>query len=572
MEGDGGSGACAGAGSGVGAAAEQQGEHEAPPEAPPAHKRARATVGGLVYDPVAFECPIGGCEYDCLHRVPVRSACDCKRLLCCKCAAVATSIPTPTSCDLCGASGVGPFEAQSYLRDVGVLLSLMARLPPSEPQLCVDCDSYGERTGAEYCCSEAKCAGKPLCGVHVMAHRLWGHTVTVLVLGKDATPSSSSLLGVTHCSRPEHAGVEGVLSLRCRPCGSLLCRACGDEHLREGHVVVPMDIAATEGGVAIVDALPKLHQGAAFYMDQASRSRELLESLSASRAGAIEALQAATTRLHAEVDASHATKLADIEVAYNAKVVAVERAAAVARAGAAELVTIAAAAEATLAPGATALMRVHVERSVAASMPLALSRVGVSVDVGLGGEGAPSDSSVPPQALSLPLPSDGPGSLPSNKVLSMYRGALSSLDSILSRREEESGEAVMARCCAAESAVDWVLYTLATVGTDAKCAESAVGILLSVSYGIPGEESGTLMRAVGPVLAAMRTHMDVANVAEFGVGFLENLADNALNVDQLRNMGVVEATRAAMARHPTEACIQEWGSGMLTALGSAAMT
>jgi hypothetical protein len=55
----------------------------------------------------------------------VRSACACKRLMCRKCAGVAASLPGPSTCDLCGAADVGPFEPADFVRDVGVLATLL---------------------------------------------------------------------------------------------------------------------------------------------------------------------------------------------------------------------------------------------------------------------------------------------------------------------------------------------------------------------------------------------------------------------------------------------------------------
>ncbi len=84
------------------------------------------------YDPVAWECPCGGCEYDCQKRAPVRAACTCKRLLCRKCAGVVASLPDAAPCDLCGAAAVGPFEASDFQRDVGVVQALLSRLQQAE--------------------------------------------------------------------------------------------------------------------------------------------------------------------------------------------------------------------------------------------------------------------------------------------------------------------------------------------------------------------------------------------------------------------------------------------------------
>jgi hypothetical protein len=88
------------------------------------------------HDPAPFECPCDAAEYDCQKRAPARSACACKRLLCRKCAGVVASLPHAAACDLCGALDQGPFEVADFPRDVGVLATLMAKLP-SPATLCV---------------------------------------------------------------------------------------------------------------------------------------------------------------------------------------------------------------------------------------------------------------------------------------------------------------------------------------------------------------------------------------------------------------------------------------------------
>ncbi len=88
------------------------------------------------HDPVPFECPCGSCECDCQKRAPVRAACDCKGLLCRKCAGVAASLPDPAPCGLCGegrAASVGPVEEKDFAVDRGVLLALAGRLESQQP-------------------------------------------------------------------------------------------------------------------------------------------------------------------------------------------------------------------------------------------------------------------------------------------------------------------------------------------------------------------------------------------------------------------------------------------------------
>jgi hypothetical protein len=147
-------------------------------------------------------------------------------------------------------------------------------------------------------------------------------------------------------------------------------------------------VAAEEATTKAVAGLPVLREGLAHQVSLAAAYREQLEVLASRRAVAVEALAAATARVHAVVDAKSAALLAEIQAAYDAKVAAVQVGLATARAAAAELVTVAAAAEAGIGASASTVMRVHVAASVAASVDLAQRRDGVDADaVTLGFEG-----------------------------------------------------------------------------------------------------------------------------------------------------------------------------------------
>jgi hypothetical protein len=258
------------------------------------------------------------------------------------------------------------------------------------PPPCADCARDGESTPAEYTCCEDKCELKALCGAHVTAHRQWGHAVSVLV-PDDATgaPTPDTLRGVTHCAMADHAGAEGVLTHVCKPCdGALVCRACIDSHLQQGHAVLPLSMAAEEAAAKAAAGLPVLREGLTHQVLLAASYRQQLEVLASLRAVAVEALDVATARTHAAVDAKRAALLADIQAAYDAKVAAVQVGLASARSAAAELATVAATAEVGLGLAASAVMRVHVAASVAASLDLAQRRDGVGADVAtLGFEG-----------------------------------------------------------------------------------------------------------------------------------------------------------------------------------------
>jgi hypothetical protein len=133
-----------------------------------------------------------------------------------------------------------------------------------------------------------------------------------------------------------------------------------------------------------------LREGLAHQVSLAAAYRQQLEVLASRRAVAVEALDTATARLHAVVDAKRGALLADIQAAYDAKVAAVQVGVAAARSAAAELATVTATAEAGVEATASAVMRmpVHVAASVAASLELAQLRDGVDADVAtLGFEG-----------------------------------------------------------------------------------------------------------------------------------------------------------------------------------------
>ncbi len=250
------------------------------------------------------------------------------------------------------------------------------------PPPCADCDGYGKSTPAGYTCCEGECNLKALCEGHAVAHKGWGHAVSVLVGDAAGGPTPDALRGVTHCALAEHAGAEGALTHVCKPCdGALVCRACGDEHLSQGHVVLPVKAASVEATADITAKLPLLREGLAHQVLIAAAYRQQLEVLASRRAVAVEALDVATARLHTVVDAKHAELLAEIQAAFDAKVAAVQVGLAAARSAAAELATVAATAEAGLGATASPVMRVHVAASVAASVDLAQRRDGVDADV-----------------------------------------------------------------------------------------------------------------------------------------------------------------------------------------------
>ena len=233
---------------------------------------------------------------------------------------------------------------------------------------------------------EPSCELRSLCDGHTISHKRWGHGVSVLVGegDNDGTPAPSTLLGVTHCPKPEHAGAEGCLSFVCKQCEVLLCQSCIGEHASAGHMVTTVDVVGKEQASAISAALPELRQGVAHQVAQAAQARRMLETLALNRSVALEALAAATARLHADVDARQAAMVREIDAAYDGKVAGLQRALSAALAGAAELATMVATAEAALAACtvsvADSVMCVHVGRSVEASLEVARCRKAVDSD------------------------------------------------------------------------------------------------------------------------------------------------------------------------------------------------
>ena len=235
---------------------------------------------------------------------------------------------------------------------------------------------------------DADCDLKALCAGHVTAHRGWGHVVTVQVGAGDAgdeqdVPGPGTMLGITHCPKPEHSGAEGLLSHQCQPCEVLLCRLCADEHLALGHQLLPLRVAAAQASSSIDAAIPALQAALAHQTALGTELRQKLATLAPNRDCTVAALAANTARLHAQVDALQALALAELSAAYDAKVAALESALKAARCSAGELATMAAAAEAAREPTCSPTTRVHVAQSVATTLPLASARPSIDVDVTL---------------------------------------------------------------------------------------------------------------------------------------------------------------------------------------------
>jgi hypothetical protein len=142
----------------------------------------------------------------------------------------------------------------------------------------------------------------------------------------------------------------------------------------------------------------------------------------------------------------------------------------------------------------------------------------------------------------------------------LYMEALAALEKL---REHQRGESddhpvFIARCASLVAALDWVLFVLQVAGQDAHVARSACQILIDTSYGLchSGESIQSLLRAVAPALAVLRTHKDNAAVVSEAVYFLRNMSIQAPVRGKLRELGVLDAVREAGKSHPQHVGIQ----------------
>ncbi len=229
---------------------------------------------------------------------------------------------------------------------------------------------------------DAACDLKPLCGAHVAAHRQWGHGVAVLVEAAPSdvdAPAPDTVLGVTHCPLPEHAGPPGLYTLWCKSCRDLICQACVPQHVDQGHTLLSVSKASSAAGDTITDALPVLQAGLAHQASIIAQARAGFDSLASNRTTVMAALAAHTARLHAQVDAQHAVALTELDAVHEAKVAALEAALKAARSCAAELATVVAVAAAALESSCPSTTRLHASKTVAASLVLAKRRDAVGV-------------------------------------------------------------------------------------------------------------------------------------------------------------------------------------------------
>ncbi len=74
--------------------------------------------------------------------------------------------------------------------------------------MCTECERDGEKEPADWMCMEDVCELRPLCSVHVQLHQRRCHAVGPLV--HESGPPAAALLGVTHCTKPEHMGPDAA--------------------------------------------------------------------------------------------------------------------------------------------------------------------------------------------------------------------------------------------------------------------------------------------------------------------------------------------------------------------------
>ena len=155
----------------------------------------------------------------------------------------------------------------------------------------------------------------------------------------------------------------------------------------------------------------------------------------------------------------------------------------------------------------------------------------------------------------------------------LYSAALAALRSLASARPGETVADTQSRCASTLAAMDWVLFVLGVAGSDKDIARSATGALGSISYGMYLIDSRTrpLLRAVEPVLGALRLHGSDPTVAQSCVIFLHNIGSYCDNSQPaLKSLfGVVkEAVQRAVVSHPADGPIQQWGPILVTRLST----
>ncbi len=245
---------------------------------------------------------------------------------------------------------------------------------------CGDCAAAGHTVPAEYTCMEDACNLQSLCNGHSVVHKGWGHVVGMLVNDVAShLPPPDSLLGVTHCKRPEHAGMDGVFTHVCTPCDAVLCRKCVDDHLGVGHKVFKMDAAGVHFADYLRSCLVALESGAEAHFAKRVQIERTARDLVLMKHDVVGLMKIVKDALQAAVLHQYEDAVRAAEDTFCAKAATLAKASDVVCAKASELQTVASAVRAVL-DGAHdhPISVVHMAKTAAAS--LALQSAGPALD------------------------------------------------------------------------------------------------------------------------------------------------------------------------------------------------
>lgn len=326
-------------------------------------------VGGVQ----PFHCPLCHCLLDGRRHLPVRVPCTaCRRLVCRKCASVLSTMPDPVPCSLCGAPGQegGTLPSSEALLELdrGVLLAVIGQQPETLSTPCVECTAVGRSVMATWTCGSEECVGAALCDGHGTLHRTWDHVLHVLS-GDDSAPPEA-VLAVSHCPKPQHAGVEGRLTHFCRRCKVLVCARCGvAEHLDEGHTVVPLASAGADAEAVIASALPQLAACADRLQGTVAQVQAALVTVDTAHTDAVALLTARRDHLQRLLDEQFAAARAALDGIREQKRSALHATLRHALTAAGEVATVTAAGSAVMASALDHAARINVARSIAVTLP-----------------------------------------------------------------------------------------------------------------------------------------------------------------------------------------------------------
>ncbi len=497
--------------------------------------------------PLAMECPCDGFEYDCGKRAPMRSPCACRRLMCRKCAGVVASLPGPAPCGLCGADAVGPFDMTDFVRDTGTMAALLAMKTKTEVVVeakCAECAALGFDFVAKYTCMDDGCALKALCSGHAMAHKQWGHGITV----DNGEESAAVFFGISHCPKPEHAGAEGELTHHCRQCAALVCRSCADEHLDLKHDLFSMAKAASHASEGLRVAMPTLSEGLEFQRGERTSLARVKAALESNLHSALGELVEAAEHMHAQVEAMHAIMVRQVQDLYAEKVADIGRCERSAHSAIADMETVTKVVETALASLPEDPLRVLAAETVAISQPVVGFKRGHGIDPALrvsplsrqfcfGEEEEVMDDALERQVLMMDAPT---------------RQVLMALDSFCLKRDGEKKRQGQKRLVHALWAAPFAVHVLDTYGfEDPAIMYSALRILWNLAYAATysNVDDTTFIASVPLVLRAMQVPGAALRIVRTCIGIFRNLAlltsrvKDLLRHSELQKL-VVEAKKA----------------------------